>query len=154
MTVRTVVLITGLCAAISASACTSSRARQDAGSASATTIGQRLWSVASKAAHDAGAEAASASAVKTTELAASDLMARSHTDRRDVSGRWVWLVQIRGNHPFSCECNVYPGRSGDSTANYMLITVNVSGQRMLAGATLYAEPQPIESLGRQVLIHA
>jgi hypothetical protein len=67
--------------------------------------------------------------------------------------RPVWLVQVRGTRPFSCECNVFPSRSGDKTANYMLVIVDGSALRMIAGGDLYAEQQPIETLGRDLDLH-
>jgi len=149
MGVRGLVLSIGV-ATFAASGCTSGGPASNP-TAPRSTVEQQLWTIASKAADDADSDAASASAVKTTYRAALRLMTR-HT----VSGttdRPVWLIQILGTHAFSCECGVFPSRSGDSTANYMLIVANGAGLRMIAGASLYAERQPIETLGRAIDLH-
>ena len=158
MGVRGLVLSIGV-ATFAASGCTSGGPASNP-TAPRSTVEQQLWTIASKAADDADSDAASASAVKTTYRAALRLMTR-HT----VSGttdRPVWLIQILGTHAFSCECGVFPSRSGDSAAhaaadnvwqNYMLIVANGAGLRMIAGADLYAERQPIETLGRAIDLH-
>lgn len=71
-----------------------------------------------------------------------------------MTGQAVWLVQVRGKRRFSCECAVKPSRSGDTTAEYMLIIVSASGGRMIGGAGLYAERQRIETLGSVIELHA
>jgi hypothetical protein len=83
-----------------------------------------------------------------------DFVAGSHVDDPSVTGRAVWLVQILGKRPFSCECAVTSSRSGGTTANYMLIVVSVSTRRIISGASLYAERQAIPPMGDEVQLHS
>lgn len=148
MAARSFVLVLGV-VMLAASGCTSSAGPTNP-TAPPSTFEQQLWTIATKAAHDADSEAATAGAVRTTERAAARFITARRVDDQKAPGGAVWLVQVRGTHPFSCECDVHPSRSGDTTADYMLIIVDGSARRMIAGAYLYAARQPIEALGERV----
>jgi hypothetical protein len=151
MTGRARVAAVGTCVALVAAGCTSRGTRPSRPDG----LVQQLWAVAGTAAADAESEPAAASAVRTTERRAAELIARRPVDEADVTDRPVWLIQVRGRHPFSCECSVVPGRSGDATANYLLVIASATTRRWLDGAAsgLFAERQDISTLGREVALH-
>lgn len=136
-----------------AAGCSSSddQARLYSGGGSGTTS-ERLWNIARSWANDAGADATNAVAVLTSERRAYRLL----TGNRTVSAateKSVWLVQVRGDQPFSCECDVRPGRDGTGDPRVMAILVHPPAFTTVDGAWLLTDPLHLSRAGKVIDLH-
>ena len=101
-----------------------------------------------KWAHDAKSTAVRADAVRTTERRAAALFG-AHFDPTDpsVSDDPVWVVQVRGGQPFSCECAVRASADGKVDPRYMSMIVHLPTYSSVDGAFLTTDPLPLGRLG-------
>jgi hypothetical protein len=116
------------------------------------TTSQRLWNIATNWANGAGAHAADASAVLTTERRAYRLLSGKRPDSSDVTDQPVWLVQVSSNDRFTCECAVVPGRDGRSDPRVMAIVVHPPTLRVVEGSWLFTDHLPLHRVGAVIYL--
>lgn len=113
-----------------------------------TTLTGHLMDAAEHAAREVHAGARTVHAVRTIEgLAVAFATNQEQSDKAASTQRPVWLLQVQGTRPFSCECNVRTGSGGEAVANYLITIVDATTYAEVHGAFLFNEPQPLRRLG-------
>jgi hypothetical protein len=139
-----------VCLVIALAGCTDSHPGTQSSSRGAGGLSARLHRIAGDTAHDTGATMIAAQAVRTTEAYAIHYVTGS--DVRNMSRRAVWLLQVKGDGQFSCECAVRPGADGEIDPRYLIVLVDAVSYRIVWGAALLTDPLGLTGLGRVVTL--